>query len=82
MNTTRQQGSVSGVYPRGGDLAWLSRAATALYAEEPTWFRVIAIRPSSEPGWVYLHGWEADEDRRIERSVFVRVEGLVIRRDG
>lgn len=81
MNAPQQYSSISGVYPRCGDLAWLSRAATALYAEDPTWFRVIAVRPSTQPGWVYLHGWEADEERRIERSVFVRVEGLVIRRD-
>lgn len=75
-----QPRTLCGVYPQLGDLAGLTRSASVLFGDEPTWFRVESVRPSSISGWVYLHGWYADEDDRVLRSVYVRVEGLVIRR--
>lgn len=70
-----------GVLPRVGDLAWLTKSASPLYTD-PAWFRVLDVQSSSLPGWVYLHGYEAEEQHRVMRAVFVRVEGLVVRRDG
>lgn len=73
-------GTWCGVYPKSGDLAWLTRAATILYTDRPAWLRVLEVRPSSLPGWVYLHGYEAEERQRTMRAVLVKVDGLVIRR--
>lgn len=74
-------GTWSGVYPKPGDLAWLTRAASILYTQRPAWLRVLQVRPSTLQGWVYLHGYEAEERERVMRAVFVKVDGLVIRRD-
>ena len=77
--------SLGGVVPHIGDLALLDRPAGADFLE-PTWVRVAAVRPATHvPGWIYLDGWEladglADGDEVRFRSVFARVEGLVVRR--
>jgi hypothetical protein len=73
-------GTFCGVYPTTGDLAWLTKASTILYKDKPAWFRVLKVRPSTLQGWVYLHGYEAEERVRTMRAVFVKVDGLVIRR--
>lgn len=78
-------GAISGVLPRPGESVLVSPSAGPHIAGN-YWFRVDAVRPSSEPGWVYLDGVrldgldgpDGDQDR--EHSLFVRVAGLVIRR--
>lgn len=69
--------------PHVGDLVRVGQAAGSQF-ERPIWFRVIGIRPSpAMPGWMYLDGWELAEGLDImEVTVFVRVAGLTVRRDG
>jgi hypothetical protein len=75
--------SLGGVVPRIGDLALLDRPAGADFTR-PTWVRVAAVRPATEvAGWIYLDGWElADGAEGRYLSVFARIAGLVVRRDG
>jgi hypothetical protein len=70
-----------GVPPRPGELVWLTKSASLVYTERPAWFRVLDVKPSTIPGWVYLHGYEADEEHRQLRTVFCCVGGLVVRRE-
>lgn len=73
--------SLGGVVPRTGDLALLDRTAGTAFTR-PTWLRVAAVRPATNvPGWVYLDGWELADGRWCWHTVFVRVAGLVVRRD-
>lgn len=79
-------GAISGVLPRPGESVLVSPSAGPHIAAK-YWFRVDAVRPSNEPGWVYLDGVAldapsdtADPDRPREHSLFVRIAGLVIRR--
>jgi hypothetical protein len=74
--------SLGGVVPRTGDLALLDRPAGTQFTS-PTWLRVAAVRPATNiAGWVYLDGWELlADDRWYWHTVFVRVAGLVVRRD-
>lgn len=73
--------SLGGVVPRTGDLALLNQTASVQFTR-PTWLRVAAVRPSAHVvGWVYLDGWELAGDRWCWHTVFVRVAGLVVRRD-
>ncbi|HEY3501678.1 MAG TPA: hypothetical protein VGN37_02690 [Actinocatenispora sp.] len=50
------------------------------YGFRPRWLRVLRVCPSTQDGWVYLHGYHAEEEFRVERVVFSRVDGMVIRR--
>jgi hypothetical protein len=74
--------SLGGVVPRIGDLALLDRPAGTQFTRR-TWLRVAAVRPScAVPGWVYLDGWElADGAEGRFLTVFVRIAGLVVRRN-
>jgi hypothetical protein len=80
MVEVEHPGTWCGVYPKIGDLAWLTRVACREYEDRSAWFRVIGVRDSTIAGWVYLRGWEVEERHRRECEVFARVEGLVIRR--
>lgn len=73
--------ALSGLLPRAGDAVLIGPSAGPDFTE-PRWLLVSEVRPSNEPGWVYLHGQDDDADAQLgaERTVFVRVEGLVIRR--
>jgi hypothetical protein len=73
--------AMTGIAPAVGDLVRLDRTANTRF-DHPRMFRVVGVRPSSAlPGWLYLDGWEVDEDRDIEETtVFVRIAGLVVHR--
>jgi|GEM_PF-4584987 len=72
--------AVCGVLPRAGETVLVGPSAGPHF-NTSYWFRVSAVRPSSESGWVYLDGFDPlIDDDGAERSLFVRVEGLVIRR--
>lgn len=73
--------AMTGIAPGVGDVVRLDRTANTQF-EQPVMFRVVGIRPSaSQPGWLYLDGWELAEDRAIEETtVFVRIAGLVVHR--
>lgn len=67
---TQQHETLGGVYPRVGDLVWMTKAVSYRYEHSPAWFRVLGICQSTQDGWVYLHGYEVDENVRVERAVF------------
>ncbi|WP_203657772.1 hypothetical protein [Actinocatenispora rupis] len=71
--------AVCGELPRAGETVLIGPSAGPHFAHS-YWFRVSAVRPSGESGWVYLDGIDPLTDDSIERSLFVRIEGLVIRR--
>lgn len=74
--------AVSGIVPAVGDLVWLDPRVCA-NVDPPMWFRVIEVRPSSQPGWVYLGGWQVFEPygHGPETMMFVPVTRLVVHRD-
>ena len=71
--------AVCGVLPRAGETVLVGPSAGPHFSAN-YWFRVTGVRSSSESGWVYLDGFDPLADDTTERSLFVRIEGLVIRR--
>ncbi len=71
--------AICGVLPRAGETVLIGPSAGPHFADN-YWFRVSAVRASGERGWIYLDGWDPLSDDHTERSLFVRIEGLVIRR--
>ena len=70
--------AVSGLLPRCGETVLVSPSAGA-HITSTYWMRVADIRPSNQPGWIYLYG-EPVESPAKAHTLFVRIEGLVIRR--
>jgi hypothetical protein len=70
--------AVCGLLPRVGETVLVSPSAGP-HIGGTHWLQVNAVRSSNEPGWIYLDGTCLDSPAQ-ERTFFVRIEGLVIRR--
>ncbi|MGA8115639.1 MAG: hypothetical protein WCA46_18415 [Actinocatenispora sp.] len=71
--------AICGVVPRVGETVLVGPSAGPHF-ETNYWLEVTAVRPSGQQGWIYLHGTDHRSDKPVERTLFVRIEGLVIRR--
>lgn len=75
--------AICGLLPRAGETVLIGPSAGPHFSSN-WWFRVNTVRPSHELGWVYLDGVDLSPTGTPaptpERTLFVRITGLVIRR--
>ena len=80
-----------GMVPAAGQIVHLTGSASPQFARESILFQIGKVEASSvdasrgrapdRAGWLYLTGWELDNNRRHrhERTVLVRADGVMVR---